>query len=69
MHFPFQYLAPPQDGIYNYEFMAVPPIEASATVITAIEVEYILDPMPEDLLGVRIHEEQNNMVELLNNIL
>ena len=65
----FQYIVPPQDGIYDFEFMAVPPKEASTTVITAIEVEYILDPVPEDLLGVRINAEQNSVVEMLNNSL
>ena len=56
---PFVYVAPPQDGIYDFDFNAVPPSGASATVITPIETTYRLSPLPDTLKGVRIYAVQN----------
>lgn len=58
---------PPEDGIYEFEFRAYPPEEASATVLTPIEVAYVLDPLPDDLLGVRVFAETNSKLVLLEN--
>lgn len=57
---------PPQDGIYEFSFVALPPAEASATLFTPIEATRILDPFPEDMLGVRIKAEQNDLLEMLD---
>jgi len=62
---PFVYVAPPQDSIYDFDLLAVPPAEASAPVVTPIEVTQRLNPLPSELKGVRIHAAQNNMVAML----
>ena len=62
---PFVYVAPPQDGIYDFDFVAAPPADVSAPVITPIEVTHRLNPLPTALKGVRIHATQNNMVAML----
>jgi hypothetical protein len=62
---PFVYVAPPQDGIYDFDFVATPPAEGSATVITPIEVTHTLSPLPGELKGVRIHATQNKMEAML----
>ena len=62
---PFVYVAPPQDGIYDFDFVAVPPSGGSATVITPVEATYILNPLPETLKGVRMHSAQNNKEAML----
>ena len=62
---PFEYSAPPQDGIYDFSFYATPSKESSASVITAIQVTHRLNPLPADLKGVRIHGETNDIVVML----
>ncbi|KPJ93033.1 MAG: hypothetical protein AMJ55_08860 [Gammaproteobacteria bacterium SG8_15] len=62
---PFVYVTPPQDGIYDYDFQAVPPAGPAATVITPIEAGYSLNPLPDNLKGVRIHASQNKMEAML----
>ena len=62
---PFVYVAPPQDGIYDFDFNAVPPSGPSATVITPIEATYRLSPLPDTLKGVRIHAAQNKKEAML----
>jgi hypothetical protein len=63
---PFVYVVPPQDGIYDFDFLAIPPEEVSAPVITPIEVTHRLNPLPSNLKGVRIHATQNNKVAMLD---
>ena len=62
---PYVYVMPPQDGIYDYDFQAIPPAGPAATVITPIEARYTLNPLPANLKGVRIHALQNNMEAML----
>lgn len=63
---PFVYVAPPQDGIYDFDFNAVPPEGNSATVITPIKATYQLNPLPDTLKGVRIHAQQNSKEAILD---
>ena len=63
---PFVYITPPPDGIYDFDFLAVPPSGPSATVITPVKAAYNLNPLPDNLKGVRIHAKQNKQVEMLS---
>lgn len=62
---PYLYLVPPQDGIYDFDFMARPPAGDSPQVITPIEVTHVLDGFSNTFVGVRIHAAQNNLEKLL----
>lgn len=55
-----------QDGIYEFNFVAIPPAKPSAAVLTPIEASYIFDPFPEDILGVRIKADQNELLKMLD---
>ena len=61
----YTYIAPPADGIYDFSFLAVPPSEPSASVITPIMVTHILSPLGADVKGVRIHAKNNNQTALI----
>lgn len=61
----YKYVAPPADGIYEFDFKAQPPAGIVTQVITPIETSYILDPLPDDLKGIRIYAEENNKVAML----
>ena len=63
---PYVYIQPPADGITDFSFLAKEPSGPVAQVITSITAEYLLNPLPENLKGVRIHAAQNNKVMLLN---
>ena len=62
---PFVYVAPPQDGIYDFNFEAVPPTGPVPAVMTPIEATYILNPLPSTLKGVRIHATNNTREAML----
>ncbi|MDH4276248.1 MAG: hypothetical protein OEW08_14540 [Gammaproteobacteria bacterium] len=62
---PFVYIAPPQDGIYDFNFEAVPPQGPAAAVMSPVETTYTLNPMPDTLKGVRIHATQNKKEAML----
>ena len=61
----FVYITQPPDGIYDFNFRAVAPAEASGSVITPIKVTHRLSPLPKELKGVRIHAANNNVVSML----
>ncbi len=63
---PYTYVQPPPDGIYDYDFVAVPPDGPAATVITPVNATLRVSPMPEGIKGVRIHAQRNNMVARLD---
>jgi hypothetical protein len=63
---PFQYIQPPQDGIYDFGFYATPPVEPSASVITPIKATHHLASISDNLKGIRIHSQTNTNVALLN---
>lgn len=62
---PHQYAAPPQDGIYEFTFYATPPPQQAADIVLDINATYVVDPLPQDLLGVRVYAASNSMVALL----
>lgn len=61
----YQYILPPQDGIYDFTFYATPPKEPGATVITPIEVSHRLNVASDNFKGVRIHSATNNIEVML----
>ena len=63
---PFVYIQPPPDGIYDFNFVATPPIHLVPEVVTCIEAKHILDTIPKNLKGVRIHSRTNSQVAYLN---
>jgi hypothetical protein len=62
---PYEYIAPPADGIYEFDFKAQPPENAVTQAITPIKAGYTMNPLPENLKGVKIYAEQNNAVAML----
>jgi len=62
---PYAYLVPPQDGIYDFTYFATPPSTPGLAVLTPTSLTHILDPMPSDLVGVRIHSASNSMEQLI----
>ena len=61
---PHTYIQPPPDGIYGYDFVAEPPDQPVPEIITPIET-YTVDPLPDDLKGVKVHASLNSKVALL----
>ncbi len=59
------YTTPPEDGIYEFHFKAVPPEEAAAAVITSIEVEHDVTDIPDGMLGAKISSETDSITALL----
>ena len=59
------YIAPPADGIYDYEFRATPPTGPSTDALTPIEAKTIRASIPSDLKGVRVVAETNSKVAKL----
>ncbi|NMG07743.1 DUF5818 domain-containing protein [Brasilonema sp. UFV-L1] len=64
---PYIYIQPPVDGIYDFDFIAEPPENIVAQVITSIEANYLLQSIPDNLRGVRIYASTNSKVALLDN--
>ena len=50
----------PNDGIYEFNFLALPPSDPVPQVLSHIEVKYVF-PLPPDLKIVRIYARTNNM--------
>ncbi len=63
---PYTYVQAPPDGIYDFDFVATPPQEKAAQVITPIRVKYVWKAFPRDLKGVRVHASTNSKVALLH---
>src|SRR5688572_27253150 len=66
---PFVYVAPPVDGIYEFDFVAEEPTGPVPAAITPIETEYQWEDFPVELKGVKIYVEINHKVEKLQMIL
>ncbi|SEK65606.1 hypothetical protein [Nitrosovibrio tenuis] len=63
---PHVHIQAPPDGIYGFDFVAVPPEGATAQVISSIEVADVWENLPEGIKGVRIHASQNSKTILLD---
>ncbi|GGF56037.1 hypothetical protein GCM10007301_14600 [Azorhizobium oxalatiphilum] len=63
---PWFYIAPPEDGIQDFDFTAAPPFGIALEVVTPITAEILLERAPESywgegrpLKGVRVHARAN----------
>jgi hypothetical protein len=63
---PYYYIMPPQDGIYEFDFVADPPKEMALQVLTPISARFVWPSFPEDLKGVRIYSKTNDIVAKLS---
>ncbi|NJR61810.1 MAG: hypothetical protein HC769_25070 [Cyanobacteria bacterium CRU_2_1] len=54
---PYSYVQAPPDGIYDFDFVATPPREISAQVISPIRARTIL--FQEGVKGIRVHASLN----------
>ena len=61
---PYEYAAPPADGIYEFGFKAQPRAGIATQAITTIKTSYTM-LLPNNLRGVKIYAEENNMVAML----
>ncbi len=52
---PYVYVAPPADGIYDFDFCAEPPSGIALNVLLPITAAFQWSPFPLELKGVRIH--------------
>ena len=62
---PRYYIEFPADGIQDFDFVADPPTGMVPQVITPIAAQIEWDNPPEELKGVRIHAQTNNVEHLL----
>lgn len=65
---PWYYIAPPSDGIQDFDFVATAPTGIVSEVIKPIAVELVVDIDPTDywgkgkaLKGIRVHSRTNNV--------
>lgn len=58
---PYVYLAPPQDGIWDFDFIATRPERIALTVISPISASEFIEPMPSWCRGVRVRAGSNEM--------
>jgi hypothetical protein len=60
---PYVYIQAPPDGIYDFDFVAIPPSNIVPQVITPISVTLV--QLAEGARGVRIHASTNSKEALL----
>jgi hypothetical protein len=63
---PFYYVNPPEDGIWDFSFVADNPGGICTQVITPITAVYYWPDYPQELKGVRIHTKTNKLEIMLN---
>ncbi|MCA1789085.1 MAG: hypothetical protein LC667_04265, partial [Thioalkalivibrio sp.] len=59
------YVDAPADGIWEYDFVAVPPSGPSIQVLTPIEAHTVRPSIPDGLKGIRVRGETNSVEETL----
>jgi hypothetical protein len=62
---PWVYIMPPQDGIWDFDFVADEPKGPVQQVLSPISASYFWHSYPQDLKGVRIHARMNSVEALL----
>jgi hypothetical protein len=63
---PYIYIAPPQDGIYDFDMVADKPDGFVHWTITPISAVTQWQPFPDSLRGVRVHSSSGNVVKMLD---
>lgn len=66
MLIPYTYIQAPPDGIYDFDFVGVPPDGLATQAFAEIEASLTLETIADGLKGVRVHASQNAVVSLLN---
>lgn len=61
---PYVYIRPPQDGVYDFTFVAEPPQTPALQVLQPIRVVYVV-PVTTNMRGVRVHAAENSVEALL----
>jgi hypothetical protein len=54
------YIQPPEDGIWEYEFVADSPRGPSTDALTPIEAQTVRTSIPDGLKGIRVRGETNS---------
>lgn len=62
---PFIYVMPPADGIMDFNFIAEPPTDLVAQVLTPIVTTHIEEHPPSWVRGVRVHASLNSKEALI----
>ncbi|WP_430967354.1 hypothetical protein [Spongiimicrobium sp. 2-473A-2-J] len=61
---PYIYIAPPVDGIYEFDFVADAPGGIITQPIASIDAKpYTWEAFPEELKGVKVYASSNNLIE------
>ena len=63
---PVTYIVAPADGIYDYTFYATPPAGVSAAVMSSIDATLRLNPLSDNIKGIRIHSETNDVLAMID---
>lgn len=56
-----EYGSPPQDGIQEFDFIAIPPSGFVLQVLAPISALHTVKDIPEWLRGVRVYSDTNNV--------
>ena len=65
---PYIYVKPPADGYYEFDFVAQPPPEAGADVISTISARFAWPNFPTDLKGIKIYGRTNEQKKALSGV-
>lgn len=63
---PFIYIAPPVNGIYEFDFIADRPTGMVTQALTPIKAEFTWEDFPLELNGVKIYSSDNDLVTRLD---
>lgn len=55
------YIEPPTDGIYDFDFMALPSDGPSGDQVCKIGDEIYIPGVPNDIAGIRVHAATNSI--------
>ncbi len=58
---PYVYITPPQDGYWEFDFVARAPSGPAAEVITPIGAAYVWTKLPAGLKGIRVYASENKI--------
>ncbi|WP_156385519.1 hypothetical protein [Ramlibacter sp. Leaf400] len=58
---PWTYVTEPDDGIWDFDFLASPPTSMDIQVISGLDVQGHFFPAPRWCRGVRVHGSQNSI--------
>ncbi|WP_019500189.1 hypothetical protein [Pseudanabaena sp. PCC 6802] len=70
---PYYYFTAPEDGIYNFDFVADSPTGSTIQVITPVITTFIWENLPDGVKGVRVYgstgEPKVKMLEELSSMI